>query len=268
VIEKSIDEVGIIEPLVAFHKPDHRGRRLLLDGHLKRDILIEAGQTETECLLATDDEAYSYNKKTVRLAIVQEHFMILRAIERGVSEERIARALNVDVQHIKRRRHLLRGITPRAIELLRDKSVNPVTFNVLRKMRDARQVEASELMASVSNYSSSYAKALLSATGEEGRVRPARTGVPAVVTSADLALMEREMRDVQRRLQTAEASYGRDMLDLVIAARYLAQLLDNEAITRYLEDNHPEMGREFKSIVSSTLPARSDRASTLAIPPH
>jgi hypothetical protein len=38
--------------------------------------------------------------------------MILKAIERGVLEERIAKALNVDVGSIKRKRRLLDGICP------------------------------------------------------------------------------------------------------------------------------------------------------------
>jgi hypothetical protein len=33
--------------------------------------------------LARDDEAFTYNKRVNRLSIVQEHFMILRAIDRG-----------------------------------------------------------------------------------------------------------------------------------------------------------------------------------------
>lgn len=159
---------------------------------------------------------------------------------------------------------MLRGIVPEAVSLLRNKSINPATFDVLRRMRDARQIEACKLMVSTSNYSCSYAKALLAATGDEGRIGPARRGVPAVVTAADLALMEREMKDVQRSLRTTEASYGRDMLDLVIAARYVAQLLDNKKIGRYLEDNHPEMGKEFKSIVSATLTVQVGRAPASA----
>ena len=38
--------------------------------------------------------------------------MILKAIERGVSEERIAKALNVDVGSINRKRRLLDEICP------------------------------------------------------------------------------------------------------------------------------------------------------------
>ncbi|MDH2353351.1 plasmid partitioning protein RepB C-terminal domain-containing protein [Bradyrhizobium sp. SSUT112] len=253
VIAASIDEIGIIEPPVVFHKPDQRGRYMLLDGALKRDILLARGETETECLLALDDEAYTYNKKAIRLSVVQEHVMILRAIERGVPEGRIAKALNVKIAHIKQRRRMLRGICKQAVRLLRDKPVNPVTFDVLRKMREPRQIEACELMVAASNYSSSYAKALLAATSDAERLQPQRRGVPAVVTAADLALLERELNDVQKKAGIVEAAYGRDMLDLAIAARYVSDLLARTAIARYLDDNHPEMTKEFGSILAATL---------------
>ena len=48
-------------------------------------------------MLARDDEAVTYSRSVNRLAVVQEHFMILRAIERGVSKEKIARVLNVKI---------------------------------------------------------------------------------------------------------------------------------------------------------------------------
>src|SRR5262245_19562275 len=101
---------------------------------------MEMGQTEAECILAKDDEAFTYNKRVNRLATVQEHFMIVRAIERGISEEKLARALNVKVNQIKRRRTLLRGICTKAVDLLGDKPVNPVVFDLLRKMRPSRQL--------------------------------------------------------------------------------------------------------------------------------
>jgi ParB-like chromosome segregation protein Spo0J len=249
----SIDEVGVIEPLVVYRNPDERRRYLLLDGSLKRDILLAKGEVEAECLLATDDEAFTYNKRVSRLAIVQEHFMILRAIERGLSEQRISKALNVDIAHIKRRRLMLRGICPQAVDLLRDKSVNPVTFDALRKMKPVRQAEACQLMVSASNYSSAYAKALLAATKDAERVKPARPAQPTVVTSADLALMERELKDVQKSMKAVEASYGRDMLDLVIAARYVTRLLANGKISKYLDDNHPELAKELEAVASAVL---------------
>jgi hypothetical protein len=40
--------------------------------------------------------------------------MILKAIERGVSEDRLASVLNVNPDHIRRKRRLLVGICPEA----------------------------------------------------------------------------------------------------------------------------------------------------------
>jgi hypothetical protein len=251
-IARSIDEVGIIEPLVVYRKPDRQGRYLLLDGHLKREILLDKGQTETECLPAHDDEAYTYNKRISRLAVVQEQYMITRAISRGVPEERIARALDVNIEFIRQRRKLLNGISGESIKLLGNRAINPVTFNVIRRMKPARQAEACQLMRSASNFSSSYAKSLLAATKDADLVRPRRPKYPRVVTSADLALMERELKNVQQDFKAVEVTYGEDTLHLAIAAGYVSKLTGNQKVVRYLEDNHPEILNGFRRIVSVT----------------
>ncbi|WP_425618764.1 plasmid partitioning protein RepB C-terminal domain-containing protein [Anatilimnocola sp. NA78] len=62
---------------------------------------------------ATDDEAFTYNHKVSRLPPVQEHFMILRALEHGVSEVRLARALDVDIASMRQKRDMLDGIVPK-----------------------------------------------------------------------------------------------------------------------------------------------------------
>jgi RepB plasmid partitioning protein len=117
-------------------------------------------------------------------------------------------------------------------------------------------------MVAASNYSSSYARALLAATSDEERLQPQKRGVPAVVTAADLALMERELKEVQQKAAVVEASYGREMLDLAIAARYVAELLGRRTIARYLDDNHPEMAKEFRSILSAILAEPSKKTSS------
>ena len=165
-IATSIAEVGIIEPLVVA-KPMPGGRRLLLDGHLRYYLLLDRGDAEVRCIVADDDESFTYNKRVNRLATIQEHYMVVRAIERGVPEDKIARALGVDTKQIQRRRSMLDGISAEVVEMLRDRSVNPQTFEVLKKLKPLRQIEAAELMVSASNFSTSYAKALLAATRQE-----------------------------------------------------------------------------------------------------
>lgn len=250
-IAASIEEVGLVEPIVVFRKPDQRGRHLLLDGHLRRTILIDRGETEAECLLADDDEAFIYNKRINRLGVVQEHFLILRAIERGVSEEKLARALGIKIASVKRRRTLLKGICDDAADLLRDKPVNPVVFDVLRKMKPNRQAEACRLMVSAATYSSAYAKALLTATTEADLATPKRRRPPPIVTSADLSLMDRELKKAERDFRPLELAYGTDMVNLVIAARYVSNLLGRSRIVQYLDANHPEMLSELRSIVAA-----------------
>ena len=64
-----------------------------------------------------------------------------RAIDRGVSKERLARAFNVNLSSINRRINLLEGICPEAITLLQDKQFTPDVTRILRNMKAARQVE-------------------------------------------------------------------------------------------------------------------------------
>ncbi len=115
-------------------------------------------------------------------------------------------------------------------------------------MKPTRQIEACNLMASVSNFSSSYAKALLAASKSEDLKAPAMPR-RALMTAADLALLEREMARLKHDFSVAEVSYGRDMLNLVIATRYISRLITNLRIERYLDDNYPEVLKEFKVIV-------------------
>lgn len=250
-IAQSISEIGIIEPLVVTRSKEHKDRFLLLDGHVRYTILQEGGHFETRCLIADDDEAFTYNKRVNRLATVQEHLMIVRAVERGVSEEKLAKALNLDVKLIKRRRTLLDGICPEVADLLKDKSVNPVTFDVLRKMRPMRQIEASELMVTAGNYSSSYAKALLAATRQNDLVKSDQPKKIAGMTPEQMARMEREMDALHRDFKEIEASYGDDVLHLVIASGYLSKLVHNPEIERYLGEHHGEILAEFKAIISA-----------------
>jgi ParB-like chromosome segregation protein Spo0J len=259
-IANSVREIGLIEPLVVATAREQAGRYLLLDGHMRYAALTDAAATEARCLIADDDEAYTYNKRINRLATVQEHFMVVKAIERGVSEEKLAKALSLDIKAIQRRRALLVGICPEVVELLKDKSINPTTFDVLRKMKPMRQIEAAELMNTAGNFATSYAKALLAATRQDDLIKSSKPKRVAGLTPEQMARMEREMEKLQRDLKAVEARYGEDVLQLVIASGYLSKLVANLEIKRYLNQNHPEILTEFTAIISA---ASLDQANSL-----
>ena len=115
-IAASIEHVGLIEPLIV--SPVGDGTFMLLDGALRLDILKERQNAIVRCILSTDDEGYTYNKRVSHLSNTGEHYMILKALSNGVSEQMISTSLNVDVETIRRKRSLLDGICPEAIQLL------------------------------------------------------------------------------------------------------------------------------------------------------
>lgn len=247
-IATSIREVGIIEPPVVARDRSERGKYLLLDGHLRIDILKSLGETEAVCLVATDDEAFTYNKRVSRLAIIQEHSMILKAVEQGVPEDRIAKALNVDVGNIRRKRHLLDGICPEAAELLKDKHVAILTFGELKKMLPVRQVEAAQLMVAMNKYSISYARSLVGATPRSQFVDWAQPKRMEGLSDDQLALMEQESAQLDREFRLIEQSYGADHLDLVIVTGYMTKLIENARVARFMAQHYPELLSEFQKI--------------------
>ena len=83
-IRASIKEVGLVEPLVVYPQKGGAGTYLLLDGHLRYFALKELGETEADCIIANDDESFTYNARISRLAPIQEHKMIVKAVRNGV----------------------------------------------------------------------------------------------------------------------------------------------------------------------------------------
>jgi ParB-like chromosome segregation protein Spo0J len=246
-IAASIKEVGIIEPPVVVRDSSDPEKFHLLDGHLRVDISKEQGISAIVCLVATDDEAFTYNKRVNRLAIIQEHKMIMTAIEKGVPEERLARALNVNISSIRSRRRLLEGICPEAADQLRDKHVPINSFHELRKLKPMRQIEAAELMVAMNRYTISYARSLVAASSEDQLAEPKKKKVKGL-TPEQIARMETEGARLQREFKMIEQDYGADHLDLVLATGYIGRLLVNARVVRYLAQRHPEILAEFQKI--------------------
>lgn len=137
-IAASIREVGIIEPLVVHPQKGNENQFMLLDGHIRLEVLKELKEKAVDCLLSTDDEGFTYNHKVNRLTAIQEHFMILKAIKNGVSEQDIASALDVDVSKIRKKRDLLVGICTEAVALLKGKRAGAGAFAQIRKAKPMR----------------------------------------------------------------------------------------------------------------------------------
>jgi ParB-like chromosome segregation protein Spo0J len=253
-IAASVAEVGVIEPLVVYPMNGAAGKYVLLDGHLRLDVLKQNGATEARCIVSIEEEGFTYNKKVNHLATIQEHYMILRAIENGVSEQRIAKALNVNVSQIRKKVNLLDGICPEAVELLKNKQIAPGAFKVLKKMKPLRQVEVAELLVAAGNFSLPYVRALYAATNRELLLGSVESKKAFGLTPEQLAKMEREVEGLQRELKLIEESYGTETLNLVLARAYLLRLLSNNRVMRYLNQHHADLVVALKTVVEEAGP--------------
>jgi ParB-like chromosome segregation protein Spo0J len=244
----SVREIGIIEPLMIFPQSGNSGMYLLLDGHVRLEVLKQIGESHARCLIANDDETYTYNKRVNRIATIQEHAMILKATRNGVSEERIAKVLKVDVASIRQKRDLLNGICKEAAEILKNRRVSLGVFSLLRKMKPMRQIEVAELLTATCNYSVPYAKALFAATQPDMLIDPDKHKTVQGLTPEQVTKMEKEMEVLQRDLKLVEESHGTQVLNLVLARGYLGKLFTNVHVARYLGQHHADIFHELQTM--------------------
>ena len=249
----SLKHIGLIEPLVVY--PRGPGDYLLLEGHMRLEILKSMGIREVKCLLSTDDEAYTYNRHVNHIPAIAQHFMLLEALKTGLTEERIAAALDVSLESIRIRRDLLNGICPEVVQILIDKSISPQVFGILRKMKPVRQIEAAEHMVAGGTYTIPFAKALLAVTKPEMLEGHAASSKKLQATSmAARSMLEEENDFLLRDLKSVEESYGTDVLTLTVTCGYLDRLLENPKIERYLARHHVEILQTLQKLLTDHEP--------------
>ena len=243
----SVREVGLIEaPVVA---PIQKGEGyILLDGHLRIMALKELGIERVHCLISTDDESYTYNKYINRLSAIQEHRMIVKALQSGVSEEKLASALNLDRKTLREKQSLIDGICSEAVDLLKDKVVSERVFRALKKMKAPRQITVAMLMNDQNRFTANYVKALLEATPTQQLVNKGNPKKTNPATLARQARLEEESLALSKEMDSLKDQYGAAIMDMTSMQAYLKSLLGNESVAKYLLEFHGPTYDKFKEI--------------------
>lgn len=247
----SIKEVGLVEPLIVYPQKGTSTKYLLLDGHLRYFALKELGEAFADCVIANDDERFTYNARINRLAPIQEHKMIMKAVHSGVRPERIAAALNIPLRIVQSSMRLLDNIHDEAADLLKDKNISPKTIRLLKRVSSVRQIEIAELMVSANNYTGGYAEALILGTPKDQLTNPDEPKKRTGMSPEEIAKMEQEMEILEHDLKSVEESYGENMLNLTLARGYIKKLLDNAKVVRFLNANHSDLLTEFEGIAAA-----------------
>lgn len=268
----SVAAVGLIEPVIVTRDTDGSGTYRILDGRLRIEALRRLSRNEATCLIATDDEAYTYNKHVNKLTRAQDARMIAKAIARGVKSERIAAVLGIDVNTVRRRANLLDGICGEAATLLADKNCPVTTFSTLKLMKPLRQMEAAELMCGQGNFTSAFAAAILAATPHDLLTSKASSETSQSELTGQLAKLEHELATLQANVAETDEQYGIEHLHLAVSAAYISTLLNNDAVAEYIGSHYPEYAQELTAITKDSTEyttrrqanARRDHSTTTA----
>ena len=245
-VEASLAVVGMVELLVVFRQSDDT--YILLEGHSRLSALLASGAKTAECLVSTDDEKLTFKRHVSHIAPIQANKMIVKALDAGVPEQRLAKALNRPVATIRTSRTMLENICSEALELLKDKPINDAALRLFKHVKPLRQIEMAELMNKMANYGKGYAAAIVSRTKEDLLAEPGNVKRPARPKPEDLARMEVEMQALERDILLIDDSYGKNMVNLTIARGYVKKLLENAKVVRYLAAKHGDLLTEFQRV--------------------
>jgi ParB-like chromosome segregation protein Spo0J len=247
-IKASLLAIGLVEPIAVVRHPAHQGAYMVLDGHLRLEALRDLGVEHALCLIATDDEGFTYNKRINRLSVVQEHRMIVRAVDRGTSISRLVNALGISESAIRARFKLPDGVCDEAVRLLADKPVSRGLFRALRQMTPFRQIDVAQSMVSLNNYSVKLSLAMLQATPADQLTDQSRVKFQKEGSSQALQRLQRELAAVQADTKLLEEGYGPANLQLVVIKSYFQKLLENAKVVRWLARFHAEYLQQLQLI--------------------
>ncbi|OHU98953.1 chromosome partitioning protein ParB [Ralstonia solanacearum] len=247
-IRSSVGAIGLVEPLVVIPHASLPGCFSVLDGHLRLEALKDLNQERARCLIAKDDESYTYNRHVNRLAAIQEHKMIIRVYDGGVSAEQLGAALGISAKAIRSRFKMLGGICEEAITLLAEKPVPRGVFPILRQMKPFRQIDVANTMISLGNYSIKFAIAMLETTASDQLAERRRKMPVQNAPTEVIQRLERELAALQADTRLLEDNYGPDNLKLAVIKAYVANLLNNARVVRWLARSHADYLQQLQCV--------------------
>ncbi|EIO7469446.1 ParB N-terminal domain-containing protein [Salmonella enterica subsp. enterica] len=245
-IKASVEEFGLIEPVMVYI--NDASEKIILDGHLRVEILKELGIEAAHCLISPVEDTYSYNKRVARLTIVQTQNMLLKAVESGVPVEKLCAVLGISQDTLMGKLKISDGITPEVMALLAEKNVPQTIFPVLKKLKPYKQIEMVNTMISINNFTRKFAMSMLHAVAPEHLVEPKKDARRETDIRKNLERLEKEMASVQVETQHLQDEYAENNLRLVIIKNHIERLLANGQIVNWLYDNHQEYLSLLKQI--------------------
>ena len=190
------------------------------------------------------------NKYINKLSPVQSYNMINSAIAKGVSEDKIVKALDIDMVSLRQKKTMLNGISQDVIELLKDKVISEKIFRLLRKMKPKRQLIAVQMMIDSGKYTYNSLKIIYDASTDDDLVAPKNGKHISTELLERRIRLERETLALRDNLKSLQFEYGINMIKFSSLHSFLRSLMNNEKIANFIKHYDEGIFDHFSKIIS------------------
>lgn len=114
-------------------------------------------------------------------------------------------------------------------------------------MTPERQIEALSYMASSSDYSAKFARAIWLGSSDNQLINPIRKA--RQTCTEETSKLENEVSRLQKEYHLMEDNYGKNVGDLTVIKAYLHQLFQNAEINKFIKENETDIYQRFERIV-------------------
>lgn len=235
-ILSSIREVGIIQPLVVCPSSKN-GRYKILDGHIRFYALKELNQQYVYCIIANDDERYTFDAQINNLSTFQKAAMIAKAVKSNVPLERIAAALAMSEKQILSDMNVTEGLDAKVVGILRTANVTAKALKELRKVKNVRQIQIAQHMKAVHNFGFTFVSSLVASSLPCHFVDPNQQTKNNRVDFTEITALEHESNSLEEQAQESLEKYNHQIFELNIIIGFLKRLITNERINGYMMRN-------------------------------
>lgn len=175
--------------------------------------------------------------------------MLQKAVESGVSVEKLCAVLGLSQGIINTRLRISEGISKEALALLADKNVSQNVFDVLRKIKLHKQMDFVSTMVTLNNFTKKFTLSMLHALPAEHLVRKPDNPPEDKDMIKTLARLEKEMAALQVETQDIQNEFAENNLNLMVVRSYIAKLLSKNEIIHWLYDNKSEYLDVLKKVL-------------------
>ncbi len=247
-IAASIQACGLLDPLIVYCDGS---QYVILDGHLRYQILLELGVEIVPCIVWKEKEAFTPNRMVNHLSQAQEARMIRKSLDE-LDEKTIAKALGLTQIKHRLNGNLQNKLHPKVAAAYESERLTTACAKELGFVTHKRQEEILKTMEGYNDYGVTMARAMVLKTPASQRAK-IRTGTktPWSRNGSNQNNLLKKLQDAEEQHDFYSTIYRQYSINLLKLVVYVRRLLVNPRMREFLDKKYPDTVAEFEAIIAS-----------------